>query len=154
MNSEFTVAVHCLLFLETREERMANSEQIAASVATHPARVRKVLSLLRKHGYVTTKEGVGGGYLLKAELDCISLGDLYRIFALGSLHPGWCSGSEHSNCAISSNIHDVMDHIFGGAERELEAYFDRLRMCDVKRLLQETGEKERDCSAEKAHSEA
>lgn len=151
MNSEFTVAAHCLLFLDTKEERMTNSEQIACSVATHPARVRKVLSLLRKHGFVATKEGVGGGYLLTADLDQISLGDLYRIFARGSLQPGWCSGSEHSSCSVSSNINDVMDLIFSGGEQRLEAYFDGLRMSDVKRLLQESGGQERECG-EEAHS--
>lgn len=117
---------------------MANSEQIACSVATHPARVRKVLSLLRRHDLVTTKEGAYGGYLLKAELSQVSLGDLYRIFAQGSLRPSWCSGSEHSSCAISSNIPAVMNRIYGGAERQLELYFDRLLMSDVKRLLDES----------------
>jgi 6-phosphogluconolactonase (cycloisomerase 2 family)/DNA-binding IscR family transcriptional regulator len=138
MNSELTVAVHCLLFLDSREDHMANSEQIACSVATHPARVRKVLSLLRRHDLVTTKEGAHGGYLLKAELSRVSLGDLYRIFAQGSLRPSWCSGSEHSSCAISSNIPAVMNEIYGGAERQVELYFDRLPLSEVKRLMEDS----------------
>ncbi|MFD1175640.1 Rrf2 family transcriptional regulator [Paenibacillus puldeungensis] len=137
MNSEFTVAIHCLLFLSSKEEQIANSEQIACSVSTHAARVRKVLSLLRKHGFVTTKEGVGGGYLLATDIDNISLGDLYRIFARGSLHPGWCSGNEKSSCFISSNIHNVMDKIFSEGEARLEAYFDELHLSDVTKLLQQ-----------------
>lgn len=151
MNSELTVAVHCLLFLNSREERMANSEQIACSVATHPARVRKVLSLLRRHELVTTKEGAHGGYLLKAELSQVSLGDLYRIFAQGSLRPSWCSGSEHSSCAISSNIPAVMNQIYGGAEHQVEMYFDRLPLSEVKRLLDEPDHrKEEDLMSEKS----
>ncbi|WP_082691418.1 beta-propeller fold lactonase family protein [Paenibacillus rubinfantis] len=138
MNSELTVAVHCLLYLDSREERMANSEQIACSVATHPARVRKVLSLLRRHDLVTTKEGAHGGYQLKAELSQVSLGDLYRIFAQGSLRPSWCSGSEHSSCNISSNIPAVMNQIYGGAEQQVELYFNRLSLSEVKRLLRES----------------
>nr|WP_308737703.1 Rrf2 family transcriptional regulator [Paenibacillus sp. AR247] len=47
MNSEFNIAVHCLTLLSLKEERMANSEEIAKSVCTHPARIRKVLGLLR-----------------------------------------------------------------------------------------------------------
>ncbi|MCM3701821.1 Rrf2 family transcriptional regulator [Paenibacillus macerans] len=137
MNSEFTVAVHCLLFLDNKEEQMANSEQIACSVATHPARVRKVLSALRKHGLVTTKEGVGGGYSLNTELARVTLGDLYRMFARGSLHPGWCSGSEESSCQVSSNMHTVMDRIFTGGEQRLESYFDELSLSEVKRMLDE-----------------
>lgn len=135
MNSEFTVAVHCLIFLYLREDKMANSEQIACSVTTHPARVRKVLSLLRKQGYVSTKEGVGGGYQLNIKLDDISLGDLYRLFARGSLQPGWCPGSDNSPCLVSSNIHSAMDLIFTGGEQRLEQYFDEIKLSEVYRLL-------------------
>ncbi|MNP25962.1 putative HTH-type transcriptional regulator YwnA [compost metagenome] len=142
MNSEFTVAIHCLLILSNKEAQLTNSEQIAFSVSTHAARVRKVLSLLRKHGFVTTKEGVGGGYLLAKDIDNISLGDLYRIFARGSLHPGWCSGNEQSSCFISSNIHNVMDKIYSEGEARLEAYFDELHLSDVTKLLQQCDSKD------------
>ncbi|WP_410771058.1 Rrf2 family transcriptional regulator [Fontibacillus sp. BL9] len=135
MNSDFNIATHCLLFLYTREEKMANSEQIACSVSTHPARVRKVLSLLRKQGYVATKEGVGGGYHLNVQMDEVTLGDLYRLFARGSLHRGWCSGSEQSPCLVSSNIHSVMELIFNGGEERLESYFSEITLSDVHRLL-------------------
>lgn len=137
MNSEFTVALHCLLFLHMNANCIANSEKIAMSVATHPARVRKVLSLLRKQGYVATKEGVGGGYLLSADLNAITLGDLYRLFARGSLQPGWCSGSQESACQVSSNMHEVMDRVFAGGEDRLEHYFDEIKVSRVKDLLQE-----------------
>lgn len=135
MNSEFNIAVHCLLFLYTRDDKMANSEQIACSVSTHPARVRKVLSLLRKQGYVETKEGVGGGYHLTISMDDITLGDLYRLFALGSLQRGWCSGSEESPCLVSSNIQSAMELIFKGGEDRLVAYYDEIKLSDVHRLL-------------------
>lgn len=138
MNSEFNVAIHCLLFLNSKRG-LANSEQIACSVSTHPARVRKVLSLLRKQGYVHTKEGVGGGYLLNMELQEITLGDLYRLFARGSLHPGWCSGSEQSPCLISSNIHSVMDEIYNGAEDQLEQYFDTILLSELSGSIYEKG---------------
>ncbi|GIP58632.1 Rrf2 family transcriptional regulator [Paenibacillus woosongensis] len=137
MNSEFTVALHCLLFLHMNAHCIANSEKIAASVATHPARVRKVLSLLKKQGYVSTKEGVGGGYLLSADLNAISLGDLYRLFARGTLQPGWCSGSQESPCQVSSKMREVMDRIFAGGEDQLERYFDEIKVSRVKGLLQE-----------------
>lgn len=143
MNSELTVAVHCLLYLDSKQDRMANSEQIASSVATHPARVRKVLSLLRRHDLVTTKEGARGGYMLKCELSHVSLGDLYRIFAQGSLQPNWCSGSECSSCNISSNIPAVMNQIYSGAEKQVEMFFDRLPLSEVKQMMDKF-EKERE----------
>jgi len=139
MNSEFTIAVHCLLFLYTKEDKMANSEQIACSVSTHPARIRKVLSLLRKQGLVATKEGARGGYQLNRALEEITLGDLYRLFARGSLQPGWCSGNEQSPCRISSNIHSAMELIFSRGEDRLEAYFNEIALSEVHRLLNRCG---------------
>lgn len=139
MNSEFTIAAHCLLFLYTKEDKMANSEQIACSVSTHPARIRKVLSLLRKQGLVATKEGARGGYQLNRALDEITLGDLYRLFARGSLQPGWCSGNEQSPCQVSSNIHSAMELVFNRGEDRLEAYFNEIALSDVHRLLNQGG---------------
>ncbi|GIO32350.1 MULTISPECIES: Rrf2 family transcriptional regulator [Paenibacillus] len=139
MNSEFNIAVHCLTLLSVKEEHMANSEEIAKSVCTHPARIRKVLGLLRKHGYVATKEGVGGGYLLNPETENATLGDLYRLLARGSLKPGWCSGGEELPCEVASNIQGVMDQIYNGGESALERYLDGITMKDVKRQIVEAG---------------
>lgn len=145
MNSEFIMAVHCMLFLFTCGDSVTNSEQIACSVSTNPARVRKVLASLRKQNYVSTKEGAGGGYQLSVSLEEVTLGDLYRLFARGSLQRGWCSGSEKSPCLVSSNIHSVMELILSGGEERLEAYFGEIKLSEVHRLLKK-------CNAEEADS--
>ncbi|MEC0129214.1 RrF2 family transcriptional regulator [Paenibacillus pabuli] len=135
MNSEFTIAVHCLVFLSMNNECMANSEDLSQSVGTHPARVRKVLSVLRKHGYLTTKEGAHGGYLLSRPSEDIKLGELYRLVAGGSLGPSWCSGESGSPCVVSSNMKEVMGGIYDGGEQALSAYFDRISIEDVKHRI-------------------
>ena len=62
MNAEFAVAVHSLVFL-ARRGGTSTSEEIARSVCTHPARVRKVLSRLKKAQLVSSREGhQDGGY--------------------------------------------------------------------------------------------
>ncbi|WP_211747205.1 Rrf2 family transcriptional regulator [Paenibacillus sp. Marseille-Q4541] len=139
MNSEFTIAVHCLLFLGVREGRIANSEDIAESVTTHPARVRKVLSVLRKHKYVTTKEGAHGGYMLSSSPCEVRLGDLYRLFAFGSFGPHWRSGDENSNCVVSSNIKEVMGTIYDGGELVVEQYLDSITLEEVQKRLTDKG---------------
>jgi Rrf2 family protein len=136
MNSEFTIAVHCLVFLSMRNERMANSEDLSQSVGTHPARVRKVLSVLRKHGYLTTKEGAHGGYLLSRPSEEIKLGEVYRLVAGGSLGPSWCSGESGSPCKVSSNMQGVMGAIYYGGEEALSAYFDRISIHDVQQSIE------------------
>ncbi len=112
MNSEFTIAVHSLVLLAYRSDRSATSEYIADNVGTHPARVRKVLSFLRKAGYVVTKEGSGGGYTLACDPDEVSLAEIYCITSIGSIKPSWCSGDEEEDCMIACNMADVMDGIF------------------------------------------
>jgi len=126
MNSEFVIAVHSLVYLANLPEGMATSDEIAANVCTHPARVRKVMSCLRKSGYVDTREGFGGGYKLVCRPDDVTLADIYRALASGSLAPNWCSGNPETDCIISSRMGEVMREVFCGADRQLEAYFSRI----------------------------
>ncbi|WP_438435258.1 RrF2 family transcriptional regulator [Gorillibacterium sp. sgz500922] len=131
MNSEFTIAVHSLVFLTYQSGGMATSDEIAHNVNTHPSRVRKVMSCLRKSGYVATKEGLGGGYLLSRSPGEVTLAELYGATSVGSIKPGWCSGSEEAECMVACHMAEVMDHIFGEAEREMLIYLEKLTIRDV-----------------------
>ncbi|MBP1966055.1 RrF2 family transcriptional regulator [Paenibacillus aceris] len=125
MNSEFTIAVHSLVFLANLPDHMATSEEIAANVSTHSARIRKVMGFLRKAGYVSTKEGIGGGFILCRNPDDVTLGEIYRLTCHGSLKPSWCSGDEKNNdCMISSKMDMLMGNVFADAEKQMESYFD------------------------------
>lgn len=124
MNSEFTIAVHSLVLLAYLPEGMASSETIAENVQTNPARIRKVMGVLRKSGLVETREGTRGGYRLAMAPGEVTLGDIYRAMAQGTLTPSWCSGDPHMDCVVGSNMRSVMDGIFCSAEKRLEDYFD------------------------------
>jgi Rrf2 family protein len=126
MNSEFIIAVHSLVLLAHRPDGMASSEEIATNVCTNPVRVRKVMSCLRRNGIVDTREGSGGGYRLSREPDGMTLAEVYRALAAGSLAPNWCSGDPKSDCLVGSNMSDVMNDVFCGADRQLEAYLDSI----------------------------
>lgn len=125
MNSEFTIAVHSLVLLAYKTDHMATSDYIAMNVATHPARIRKVMSLLRKEGYVRTKEGIGGGFMLSCDPAKVTLAEIYRLTSLGTLKPSWCSGDPEKACPISSNMKLVMDDIFYEAELQMEQYLGK-----------------------------
>ena len=58
MNSAFCVAVHALICLNRRQEQLS-SEELARSICTNPARVRKIMAGLKRAGLVETKEGRG-----------------------------------------------------------------------------------------------
>lgn len=131
VNSDFVIALHSLVLLANLPEHMANSETIAENVCTNPARIRKVMSTLRKNGFVKTKEGIGGGYILNCHPSEITLSQIYLTVAAGSLKPHWCTGDPEQTCVISSNTQGVMDEIFRDAEIYLQAYLNQLTVFDV-----------------------
>ncbi|MCZ8519664.1 MULTISPECIES: Rrf2 family transcriptional regulator [Paenibacillus] len=131
MNSEFTIAVHSLVLLAYRPDHMATSDIIAHNVSTHPARVRKVMACLKKKGYVATKEGSGGGFILSCDPDEVTLAEIYRVTSIGSIKPSWCSGSTEEECLVACNIAGVMDGIFTEAEEGMLMYLERLTLRGV-----------------------
>ncbi len=144
MNSEFTIAVHSLVFLAYLPERMASSDMIADNVGTHSVRVRKIMSGLRRSGLVDTREGSGGGYRLTADLQAVTLADIYQILAKGSFIPSWCSGDPGRDCVVASNMNDVMFGIFCSAEKHLEEYFSHITLHDVLEQIRACEEKDAD----------
>ncbi|WP_028403321.1 RrF2 family transcriptional regulator [Ectobacillus panaciterrae] len=130
MNSEFTIAVHSLVFLAYLPDHMASSELIAKNVSTNPARIRKIMSRLRKNGFVKTKEGNGGGYILNCNPQETTLAQIYRTVSCG-IKPNWCTGDPEEACLISSNTQAVMDQIFNEAEDYLETYLEKITIYSV-----------------------
>lgn len=72
MTSEFTIAVHALVFLN-HKGTVFSSEGLAANVCTNAARIRKVMAKLKKADLVKTKEGVDGGYLFHRDSRDVNL---------------------------------------------------------------------------------
>lgn len=131
MNSDFTIAVHSLVYLAYLPDHMASSESISTNVCTNAARIRKIMSCLRNHGFVKTKEGIGGGYILDCIPQEVSLADVYRTVSRGSLKPNWCTGDPEQNCVVSSNTQVVMDQIFNEAELYFEKYLENITLSSV-----------------------
>ncbi|MCL1631198.1 Rrf2 family transcriptional regulator [Sporolactobacillus sp. CPB3-1] len=124
MNSQFTIAVHCLIVLARTPDRVWNSESLSQKVYTHPARIRKIMSCLRKSGLVETKEGIGGGYRLGCNPSACTLARIYQSISCEPLKLSWCS----AGCAQDpefERLRSVMDFAFNGAERGLEEYLER-----------------------------
>ena len=137
MNSEFTIAVHSLVYLAYLPDKMASSEMIAENVGTHSARIRKIMSGLRKSGLVDTREGSGGGYRFSLDPMQVSLADVYRVMAQGSLIPSWCSVRPECGCEVGSSINAVMFGIFCSAEKHLEEYFGAITIADVLKQIRD-----------------
>jgi Rrf2 family protein len=137
VNSEFTIAVHSLVFLAYLPDHMASSELIAHNVSTNPARIRKIMSCLRKNGIVKTKEGVGGGYILNRDPGNITLAQIYRTVSCGTIKPHGCTGDPEEKCLVSSNIQAVMDEIFDKADAYFEKYLNQITIESVLKKIKQ-----------------
>lgn len=131
MNSDYTIAIHSLVLLAYLSDHMASSEEIAENISTHPARVRKIMSCLKKEGFIQTKEGVGGGYSLNCDPQEITLGEIFRLISSGTLQPKWCSGDPDEQCMVSSHFQEVMSTIYTGAEQQVQRYLHSMSIQDV-----------------------
>ncbi len=114
---------------------MSSSSALAESASVHPVRIRKVLSMLRQHGLVETKEGTGGGFILSAEPDQVTLWEIYQITSEGSLQPK-CSEA-NKQCLVGANMELVLSTIFTDAESHLGAFLQQYSIADMVNQVQQ-----------------
>ena len=111
MNSDFVVAVHGLVYLK-HKGCIASSEELAKNICTNPARVRKVMTKMKKMGLVTTKEGNVGGYCGCKDLGKTSLATIVQGLSAKIIDIKWHSGCHDLNCLVSSGMAGIMTDIF------------------------------------------
>lgn len=76
LNLETDYGLLCLLYL-AEKNKCISSEELKEAVGIHtPDHVRKVLRKLRQSGFVETKRGSEGGYMLKKKASDILLGEV------------------------------------------------------------------------------
>jgi Rrf2 family protein len=129
MNSDFSIAVHCVAYLATRSDKRVTSEDIAQSVTVHPVRLRKILSLLRKEDIIFSKEGAKGGFSLKERPEKITLDKIFLITSEGILIPKCPEANQ--NCLVGKNLSSVLLNIFEDAEEHLMNYLKGITILDI-----------------------
>ena len=111
MTSEFSVAVHALVFLNHKGCYLP-SELLADNICTNPARVRKIMAQLKKAGLVETREGAEGGYRFTgdpARTTLLQIGDALDARYVCS---NWRSGDVDRDCLICSGMGAILDGIY------------------------------------------
>ena len=103
MNSAFCVAVHALICLNRRQEQLS-SEELARSICTNPARVRKIMAGLKRAGLVETKEGNEGGYRFVGDPAALTLDQVARALEVRFVSTNWRGGGVDQPC-----LAEVMD---------------------------------------------
>ena len=133
MNSDFTLAIHSLTYLALQPDRMSTSDGISESAGVHPVRIRKVLSLLKKHGFIKSKEGTGGGFIFAIDLSEVNLWDIYKLTSEGALQPKCPDSNER--CVVGANMQRVLFAIFLGAEEHLGEYLKDYSLKEIIDLI-------------------
>jgi DNA-binding IscR family transcriptional regulator len=112
LSSKLSVGVHMLAVLVYMDGEPITSEQLGESVNTNPVVIRRLLGLFREAGYVESKNGVGGGWLLVADPRRITMLDVLQtvepqneMFALHRCEP-------NQDCPVGCNILEVLTDIY------------------------------------------
>lgn len=107
--------LHVLLHM-ARHHGPMTSEEIARMLGTNAVVVRRTMAGLREAGYVRSEKGHGGGWLIVADLETVSLLDVHRavggprLFTIGNEHP-------NTDCAVERVVNEALE----SALREAEA---------------------------------
>ncbi len=111
MTGEFGIAVHALVYLAAKKTTIS-SEVLAKNVCTNPARIRKIMSKLKKAGFISTKEGAEGGYLLAQKACDINLAQVCLATHTQLVCSNWHSGDVDQDCLICSGMGPLMDRLY------------------------------------------
>ncbi len=125
LSSKLSVGIHILAALAMEPDEALTSGWIALSVNTNPVVIRRLLGLLREAGFVDSKKGVGGGWVLKLDPGRITFLDVLRalephneVFALHR-------GRINSLCTLSRNIQGALTEVYADAYDAMAAQLAR-----------------------------
>ncbi len=123
MNSAFCVAVHALICLNRRQEQLS-SEELARSICTNPARVRKIMAGLKRAGLVETKEGNEGGYRF--------VGDpVARALEVRFVSTNWRGGGVDQPCLEASGMSEVMDGLLEELDQGCRSRLSEISLAEL-----------------------
>lgn len=130
MTSEFGVAVHALVYLHHKGITLS-SEELSKNICTNPARVRKVMSKLKKAGIISTKEGAVGGYTFIRKAEEVTLQEISSALDVRFVSSAWRSGDTDMVCLIASGMADVMDGVYQGMDDQCKGYLEGITIQDI-----------------------
>lgn len=130
MTGEFAIAVHALVYLNHKAVTLS-SEELAENVCTNPARIRKVMSKLKKSGIVSTKEGIKGGYLFQLNPSKVTLKDINEAIEMRIVSSSWHSGDSDMECLVASGMAEIMDGIYTHLDEICKKELEKITLADI-----------------------
>ena len=137
-NSSFSIAVHALVYLN-HMEKVLSSEELARNVCTNPVLIRKVMSKLKKAGFVETKGGNNGGYIFIADADKLTLEQIAEAIGANFVGSPWRSGDMNKECLIASGMGEIMQNIYRQLDENCKKSLHGITVADIDRKLLKHG---------------
>lgn len=111
--------LHVLLHMAEYAEPVT-SEVLAGAMDTNPVVIRRVLAGLRRHGYVRSAKGHGGGWSLARDLTDVTLRDIYEAIGRPALL-AVATREAAPRCLVEQAVNAALSEAFRDAERVLLA---------------------------------
>ncbi|GAB6160047.1 RrF2 family transcriptional regulator [Howardella ureilytica] len=130
MTAEFPLAVHALVYLY-KSGKVTTSNELAENICTNPARVRKVMTLLKNSGLISSGRGKDSGYSIFGENGDITLAQVMSALEEEPVFMKWRSGDESGDCLISSGMGKTMDGIYSEMNKLCNDYLSDITIRDI-----------------------
>lgn len=134
-DSRLSRMLHVLLHM-ARHDGPMTSDEIARMLGTNPVVVRRTMAGLRDADYVRSEKGHGGGWVIQADLESVSLLDIHRavggprLFTIGNEHP-------NADCAVERVVNEALDSALNEAEAMLVARLGTVSLAELARRFDE-----------------
>ncbi|MCQ6275541.1 Rrf2 family transcriptional regulator [Bacillus sp. V3B] len=116
-NNRFAVAIHILALASIQPG--ATSEFIASSVNTNPVVIRRISSMLKKAGLLTSQAGIPGVTITK-EPSAISLLDIYKAVQRKEEITFAMHENPNPKCVVGRSIQTALEKKFNAAQKAME----------------------------------
>lgn len=133
-DSRLSRMLHVLIHM-ARHDGPMTSEAIGRMLGTNPVLVRRTLAGLRDAGYVRSEKGHGGGWVLAADLEKVTLLDIHR--AVGSARI-FAIGYEHADagCLVERVVNEALEDVLQEAEKLLVARLGTVSLGELARSFE------------------
>ncbi|MDO9403285.1 MAG: Rrf2 family transcriptional regulator [Polaromonas sp.] len=130
-SSQLSDVLHILLHLAHADAPLT-SDALAAAMGTNPVVLRRLMTGLREAGFVVSGKGHGGGWVMAAPMDRVTLRDVHT--ALGA--PALVSlgfREDHPECLVAQVVNDSLRGAMQEAESSLLARLENITLDELSR---------------------
>jgi transcriptional regulator family protein len=119
MDVKFSVAIHTLVMI-SESEKALSSQALATSVGTNASYIRKIISLLKTAGLVSSHQGRSGYQLTKSPKEITLLEIYYAAQAVDHISLFQLHQNSNQECPVGKHINEATAPIFTKVEKHLE----------------------------------